>query len=176
VKRILQAAAVAVLAGLIAVLAISVRDKLGRDSFPKAVAAGKLPAAPALDLPGVDGGRVRLADYRGRPVVVNFWASWCAPCEDEAPLLREVARTERARGVAFVGVDVADVTDKARAFVRRYGLDYAHARASSSWATTWGVTGQPETFVLDGRGRAVAWFPGPIEPGALRAAIAKAAA
>ncbi len=75
--------------------------------------------APALRLPGLDGGQVDLAALRGRPVVVNFWATWCEPCVREFPLLRQAAAAHRPDRLAVVGVLSGDRPAAARAFVRR---------------------------------------------------------
>ena len=101
-KRLFQALGIAALIGLVVVLGVAVERSRSKDAFVKNVAAGRLPAAPAFDLPALsDRGRVRLADYRGKVVVLNFWASWCAPCEDEAPLLASLlgGAAEGRRGV-----------------------------------------------------------------------------
>ena len=176
-----RAARIAVFVGIaaiVAVLAAAVVRSEDKGAFPRQVESGSLPVAPSFDLPALMGpGRVRLADTRGSVVVVNFWASWCAPCQDEAPVLAQVSAAERAKGVRFIGVDARDVEDSARQFVRQYALDYPHARDhGASIAYQWGVTGYPETFVLDRKGRAVQWFAGPVDPDALRQAIAKAEA
>jgi cytochrome c biogenesis protein CcmG/thiol:disulfide interchange protein DsbE len=175
-KRLLQALGIAAMVGLVVVLVVAVENSRSKDAFVKSVAAGRLPAAPAFDLPALDGpGRVRLADYRGKIVVVNFWASWCDPCLDEAPLLATMAAEQQKAGVVFVGVDANDVVDDARAFAKRFSLGYAQAHdGDGSEKDRFGVTGFPETFVLDRNGRAVQWFPGQIDADGLRAAIAKA--
>jgi cytochrome c biogenesis protein CcmG/thiol:disulfide interchange protein DsbE len=178
VRRAVRIGLFVVLAAVVAVLAAAVVRSQDKGAFPREVMSGSRPMAPGFDLPALNGtGRVRLADMRGSVVVVNFWASWCAPCQDEAPLLAQLSAAERSHGVRFVGVDARDVEDDARAFVRRYGLNYPHGRDhGADVADRWGVTGYPETFVLDRTGRAVQWFAGPIDATALRAAIVRAEA
>lgn len=83
--------------------------------------------APLFTLPAFEGGNVRLEDYRGRPVVLNFWASWCAPCRDEAPVLERVANASSAN-VVFIGVNVRDRDEDARAFLDKYDVAYPNAR------------------------------------------------
>jgi cytochrome c biogenesis protein CcmG, thiol:disulfide interchange protein DsbE len=86
---------------------------------PQVYPAGTV--APTLRLPGLDGGMVDLASYRGRPVLVNFWATWCAPCVREFPLLRRTLDQHRGDRLVVLGVLVNDSADKARAFVRQHG-------------------------------------------------------
>jgi peroxiredoxin len=105
--------------------------------------------APALRLPGLDGRPVDLAALRGRPVVVNFWATWCDPCVREFPLLRQAATSHRSQRLAVVGVLTNDRPDAARAFVRRLdatwpvGLD-----PRGTTATRWGAVGLPHTYFV----------------------------
>ena len=119
--------------------------------------------APEFNAPLLKGeGTLSLSDLRGKPAVLNFWASWCAPCEDEAPLLR---RAERAYGdrVAIVGVDIKDARSDALAFVEKYRLNYPHVRdEGSEMYHAYGLTGQPETFFIDQRGEIVEHVAGPV--------------
>jgi cytochrome c biogenesis protein CcmG/thiol:disulfide interchange protein DsbE len=179
VKRVLQIAAAVVLVLLVGLLIRSVVTTQESRAFVEDVGNGKRPAAPSFDLPALEGdGRVRLDDYRGRPVVINFWASWCDPCKDEAPLLEELAAAEGPDGAAFLGIDAQDLTDDARAFAERYGLTYPLAHDDGDIHERWGVSQFPETFVVDGAGRTIAHWPGPIvsdeDVAELRAAIEEA--
>ncbi|HWP29539.1 MAG TPA: TlpA disulfide reductase family protein, partial [Chloroflexota bacterium] len=126
-----------------------------------------------LDAPGdVPSRALRLADFRGQPVVVNFWASWCEPCRQEAAVLERLAREYTPRGVVFLGVNVWDSVDKARAFVAEHGVTYPNGvDAGDGAAIDFGVTGLPETFFVDREGRLVRKFIGPITERALRAAL-----
>jgi cytochrome c biogenesis protein CcmG/thiol:disulfide interchange protein DsbE len=138
--------------------------------------------APAFTLHRLDGnGSVSLRSLRGKAVVLNFWASWCIPCKGEAKALEQAWGRYRSRGVAFVGVDYHDVTGDARRFVSVHGLTFDMVQdGSGNVGSSYGITGVPETYVLDRQGRVVAHLTGPINGGefakTFRSALAKAAA
>ena len=105
--------------------------------------------APALRLPGLDGGQVDVAALRGRPVVVNFWASWCEPCVREFPLLRQAASSHRPDRLAVVGVLSGDTPAAARPFVRRLDATWPMALdPNTTTATAWGAIGLPHTYFI----------------------------
>jgi peroxiredoxin len=105
--------------------------------------------APALRLPGLDGTRVDLAAFRGRPVVVNFWATWCEPCVREFPLLAKAAAAHRADRLAVVGVLTGDRPAPARAFVRRHGATWpVGLDPDAAAAGRWGAVGLPHTWFV----------------------------
>ncbi|HEY7065653.1 MAG TPA: TlpA disulfide reductase family protein [Chloroflexota bacterium] len=121
---------------------------------------------------GQNHGQLRLADLAGQPVVINFWASWCQPCRQEAGVLERFAREYEPRGVAFVGVNLWDSDDKARAFLDEFGASYRNGvDAGGGAAIEFGVTGLPETYFVDRDGQLVRKFIGPITERALRAAV-----
>jgi cytochrome c biogenesis protein CcmG, thiol:disulfide interchange protein DsbE len=110
--------------------------------------------APDFRLTGLDGGTVDLTAYRGRPVVVNFWASWCRPCIQEFPLLAAARARHRADGLEVIGVlATSDARDQARAFVRGHGgrwpvgVDRGGGPAGET-AIAYGVAGLPETYFV----------------------------
>ena len=119
--------------------------------------------APILTGPVLDrSASLSLDDLRGRPVVLNFWASWCAPCEDEAPILRKAYR-EYGDRISFVGVDIRDARSDALAFIEDHGLDYVHVRDEDLEVyDDFGLTGQPETFFLDQDGMIIEHVNGPL--------------
>lgn len=139
-------------------------------------------AAPSFTLRRLDGGgSVSLASLRGKPVVLNFWASWCIPCKSEAKALEQAWTRYRSRGVVFVGVDFHDVTGDARRFVAAHDLTFPMVQDGSGDVTgRYGISQVPETYVLDRQGRVLSHLAGPItDPafaGEFRSAVARAAA
>ena len=126
-----------------------------------ALARGESPPVPALILPAFDGPPISLAALRGHPVVLNFWASWCIPCRDEAPLLEGTWKEFRSQGLIVLGVDTQDLEGPARAFMKEFGITYPNGRdPDGSVARMFGTTGVPETFFIGADGRIHGKFPG----------------
>lgn len=112
--------------------------------------------APGFTLPSLadPDERIALADLRGRPVVLNFWASWCDPCRDEAAELAEVARAHPE--VRFLGVNILDGRSDAQAYEREFSIGYPSVQDTRGVvADRYEVTGAPETFFIDADGRLV---------------------
>ena len=110
--------------------------------------------APEFSLPTVGGGTLASSELRGAPVVINFWASWCDPCNMEAPDLEATWKQYQAKGVRVVGVDYEDQPADARAFVAKYGISYPSVvDTGGELATKFGVRGVPETFFIDAQFR-----------------------
>jgi cytochrome c biogenesis protein CcmG/thiol:disulfide interchange protein DsbE len=105
--------------------------------------------APNFTLSLFDGGELSLRELRGQVVVVNFWASWCLPCREEAPALERVWREYQDNGVVFVGVNVSDVTNKALAFIDEFDISYPNGPDPYNRVSrAYGRTGVPETFII----------------------------
>jgi cytochrome c biogenesis protein CcmG/thiol:disulfide interchange protein DsbE len=125
------------------------------------IAVGEV--APASPLPQLEGGGSgSLADYRGRWVLVNFWASWCIPCREEAPALERFQRRQGGADFTVLGIDSRDLSTDGRDFVERYGLTYPQLRdGDGATAHDFGTTGVPETYLVgpDGKVRLVAVGP-----------------
>ncbi|MFN8481822.1 MAG: TlpA disulfide reductase family protein [Anaerolineae bacterium] len=112
--------------------------------------------APTFTLPSFSGGDVSLAGYRGRPVVLNFWASWCPPCRAEAPAMQRVWEQYRAQGVVFLGVNSSDNDAAARAYLAEYGVTYPNVQDDvGRVAPLYHADSLPTTILIDRDGRIV---------------------
>jgi cytochrome c biogenesis protein CcmG/thiol:disulfide interchange protein DsbE len=110
--------------------------------------------APSFALTLFDGKAIKLEDLRGKVVLLNFWASWCVPCRAEAKALEETWKKYKDRGVVFLGVNIQDKEDNARAFIEEFRISYLNGRDSGGKiAIDYGVWGIPETFFIDRQGR-----------------------
>lgn len=124
--------------------------------------------APVFTLPLFEGGQFDLAAQNGKPVLVNFWASWCIPCEEEAAALEQASKMYKDR-VVFIGVNVQDTDPLARGFLRRFGVTYPNGRdVSGSIAVDYGMSGVPETYFVDRIGQLVRKWQGPLDEPRLR--------
>lgn len=130
--------------------------------------------APAAPLPRLEGaGKGSLADYRGRWVLVNFWASWCIPCREEAPALEEFQRRHGGARFTVLGIDTGDVSGDGSAFVRRFGLSYPQLHdGDGDSADDFGTTGVPENYLVDPRGKVRLVVVGPISAEKLAGEVA----
>ncbi len=137
-----QVLAVALVAALLALLIWKVAHGSGRTAEPKNF------TLPRLDKPGT------LASLRGKVVVLNFMASWCVPCKQEAPAIESIWKQYRSKGVVFVGVDSEDFSGDAKNFIRKYGITYPVVREEGrDLYGPYGVSGVPETRVIDRQGK-----------------------
>ena len=115
--------------------------------------------APPISGKTLAGEPFDLADYVGKPVVVNFWASWCTTCKDEAAALGDAERKWRDKGVVFVGMDSSDKDVDAKKFELLYGMEYTSLiDRDGLQSPDWGVTGYPETFFIGKDGRIVSKY------------------
>ena len=133
--------------------------------------------APGFDLSGLQGGRIRLADYPGHVIVVNFWASWCVPCREEAPRLESFAQRHANDGVTVIGIVWNDTREAAGAFRSEFELTFPQAIDGQGQASLeYGVRGVPETFVITPDGLVMAKLVGAVGPSTLDDLLADALA
>ena len=142
----------ALAAGVILLLVLAGVSALGiRQASTARPSVGS--AAPTFTMPLFDGPQVDLAALRGKPVVINFWASWCVPCEDEAGDLERTWQKYKDRAM-FLGVDYVDTEPKAREFLKRFGITYPNGPdLGSRISYQYRIKGVPETFVIDKNGQ-----------------------
>jgi cytochrome c biogenesis protein CcmG/thiol:disulfide interchange protein DsbE len=148
----------AVVACVLALLGVLVWDFVHQQNTGVAgkVDRGETVSAPALKLPRLDHtGTFDLTAYRGKVVVVNFWASWCVDCKLEAKTFATAAQQWHGKDVVFLGVDSQDGSGPARSYMSKYHMDYPVVRdgEGTQGSQDWGVTGYPETFVVDPAGQ-----------------------
>lgn len=132
-------------------------------------------AAPTFKLADLTGGEIDLEAERGQVVVVNFFASWCAPCRQEAPDLERAWQQYQPEGVRFFGIAYKDARSAVEAFVDEFDASYPCAvDPGNRIARAYGVTGVPETFVIDRQGQLVHHFVGPVSQAELGLVIERA--
>ncbi len=129
--------------------------------------------APAFAMPALRGsGTIALEEYTGKVVALNFWASWCAPCRQEAPGLQDTWQDYRSRGVQFLGVDYRDDRAAARAFQGEFGITYPSVYdPAGKLAYDYGLIGLPTTFIIDREGRIAYQFVGYTDATLLKSAL-----
>jgi cytochrome c biogenesis protein CcmG, thiol:disulfide interchange protein DsbE len=135
-------------------------------------------AAPDFTLPIFDskGTQLHLADLKGKPVIVNFWGSWCEPCQQEAPFLQQTWTRIQSQGAVMIGVDIPEANDSAPlGFIRQYHITYTNVKDTiqGSVGLDYGTTGQPETFFIDRNGIVVAHWDGALTEDAMQKELAK---
>ena len=128
--------------------------------------------APEFSLQTFDGDTLSLAEQRGKIVIINFWASWCVPCRDEAPILQDVWERYRDRHVVLVGVAYLDVERDALAFVDEFGITYPNGLdMGKAISKRYRIKGVPETFIVGQNGELVDFYVGPAKEGQLDAIL-----
>lgn len=134
------------------------------------------PAAPDFTLPSLDGGSVALAGLRGKVVVLDFWATWCPPCEFQIPILNKVRAKVDPSNVEILGISVdTEGPDKVREYLKKHPVEYPILMGSEALARKFGAPGFPSLILIDPQGRMGQIHVGLMEAPELEAAIARAA-
>lgn len=140
--------------------------------------------APEFELKTFDGPTLRLSELRGQPIVLNFWASWCQPCREEAPLLQAVWQKYRDQGLLVIGVDYVDTESEALKYIKEFGITYPTGPdVGTKISHDYRITGVPETYFItregkllggkDSNGRPYGNWIGPIPDYALQERVKK---
>jgi cytochrome c biogenesis protein CcmG/thiol:disulfide interchange protein DsbE len=182
IVRMGQVATGLALVALLGLLVYGLTARAPDDAIDQGLSEGEPVAAPDFNLDIFDIGappralagpvgralrddRFELHEFSGTPIVLNFWASWCEPCREEAPVLESRWRSWGPRGVLFLGLNMQDATPDARAFLDEFSIDYPTIRdPGDAVASDYGHTGIPETYFIDARGRAVGHTIGVLSP------------
>lgn len=153
----------ALAAGIVILLVLGLaRSDVSKHVFEQDIENNNPPPAPEVTLPvlfaggavGPEGAQFTLSSLRGKPVIVNLWASWCPQCRDEAPILERIWQRHRAKGLTVLGIDTQDGTGDAVAFIREFHLTYPSLRDGTDTTQSKFETSQlPESFVIDAAGK-----------------------
>lgn len=142
------------LVGVVAAVGLAIAAK-GQAGQPTGLNEGKVVGKPAPDfaLTTFNGEEVKLSQFRGQVVMVNFWASWCPPCRAEAPDLESVWQEYKDRGVVFLGVDIQDTESEARAFLEQFNITYPNGPDTKGRIMVdYGVTNIPTSVFVSKKG------------------------
>jgi len=159
---------------LVVVAALLAWLALRRPSAPRAGGVGELRPAPDFSLTDLAGRKLRLSDYRGQVVLLDFWASWCDPCKREIPHFVEMQNRYGPQGLQVVGISMDDDEKLAREFQEQFKMNYPVAMGSAQLANQYGgILGLPITYLIDRQGRIAAWHVGATEAEVFEAEIRK---
>ena len=193
-SKLLRTTAILATGAFVALLIYGLVAEAPKTGIDDRLSQQQAPPAPGFELPVLHAGTpgtvldttvedastdasVALEELEGTPVVLNFWASWCVPCREEAPRLEREWRRARRSGVLFVGLNMQDLTDNAREFLRAFDITFLNVRDKrKDIAREWGVTGIPETFFISADGKIVGHVIGTVRTQKLRDGIGAARA
>lgn len=147
-------AALALAGGLFFVNKLWIAPVLMRQAQAKGIsAAGNHPMAPDFSLPGINGDKLNLADYKGKVLMVDFWATWCGPCRIEIPGFVELENRYRDQDFAILGISMDDSPDPVREFYKQFKMNYPVGMGNDELVQVYGALGYPTTFMIGRDGR-----------------------
>jgi len=124
-----------------------------KNEYSSKLSSEKKELAPNFTLKLVGGGDFHLSDYKGRPVLINFFASWCLPCREEMPVLEKIAHEYESKGVVFLGIAIDDTEQKIKDFVAKYGVTFpVGLDKTAAIQKSFGLYGIPTTYFIDKQG------------------------
>jgi peroxiredoxin len=153
-KNLLRAAVL--LLAMAAVFSATALARQSKAGTPPTVLDGQ--AAPEFALKDGSGKTVKLQDYRGKVLLLDFWATWCTGCKEEIPWFVEFQQTYGAKGLATVGVSMDDGWDVVKSFLASHKIPYTIVLGDEGIAKSYGIEGMPDTFLVDRQGRIVAAY------------------
>jgi peroxiredoxin len=125
-----------------------------RGALPDSAAAKLHRPAPDFTLPLIDGGQLRLSSFRGKVVLLDFWATWCVPCREETPHFVELQQKYGSQGLQIIGVSMDDSPDPVRTFYQQFHMNYPVVMGTADVGGAYGgVLGLPIAFLIDREGR-----------------------
>jgi peroxiredoxin len=128
--------------------------KHSQGSRPDSAVAKRHGPAPDFDLPLIDGGQLRLSSYRGKVVLLDFWATWCVPCREETPHFVDLQQKYGGEGLQIIGISMDDSTDPVRTFYQQFHMNYPVVMGTADVGGAYGgVLGLPIAFLIDREGR-----------------------
>ena len=171
-NRLIPAVTAIIVIGLLGLLAYSlfgtskkstVEGPARVNTVGSLVTLGNRPA-PSFTLTDFSGNQVSLDQFRGKTVVLNFWASWCGPCKEEAPILADLVKTSDPSKLAVVGIAVWDQDSASKTFMQEHGLTYQNGGdRNGAVAIDYGVSGVPETYFISPDGKLMGKYPGQLQ-------------
>jgi peroxiredoxin len=133
---------------------VGVYSRHSQGSRPASAVAKQHRPAPDFNLPLIDGGQLRLSSYRGKVVLLDFWATWCLPCREETPQFVDLQQKYGGEGLQIIGVSMDDSIDPVRPFYQQFHMNYPVAMGTADVGSAYGgVLGLPIAFLIDRDGR-----------------------
>ena len=129
------------------------------------------PPPSDLNLKDLHGNITKLSDFKGKVVIINFWATWCIPCKEEMPELVAIYQKYREKGLVIIGISLDTRIEKLPPFIKQFGITYPTLLGNTKIVERWGIRGIPMTFVINQKGRVFEYYNGPVKMASLEKVI-----